>query len=102
MRSRRSHTLDGGKVERQQTVSPTNTRCDCGKIGYTSRKAAATAASVARRETDGDPIYPYKCVRGGHVYHIGHDWPYCPVCQSRHSEGECIADTGVVPDACAS
>ena len=45
--------------------------CGCGKYGYTGRKIAKNAAAIARRDT-GEPIYAYRCTRGGHVWHIGH------------------------------
>lgn len=61
--------LDGGKVLRTKVVRVG--RCGCGKLAYSSRKLAKATAAVEARST-GEPIYAYKCVRGGHCWHLGH------------------------------
>jgi|SRR6185312_12597169 len=66
-------TLDGGEIVKRHIIPPGDTRCRCGKNGYTSRKGAAARAAAPRRESGGEPIYAYRCDQGGHCWHIGHN-----------------------------
>lgn len=62
-----TRTSESGKVHRLRVIPTTA----CGKQGYVTRKLAATAAAVERKRS-GEPIFAYRCVRGCHLFHIGH------------------------------
>ena len=61
------HYDANGRAHRHKVVAGTG----CGKLGYSSRKIAASAAANSRRTT-GEDIRPYKCPHGCHCWHIGH------------------------------
>ena len=59
-----------GGVGRPRGVLGGDRRACAEKVAM-DKRAAMRAAKKARRRTEGEPIYPYKCVGCG-AWHIGH------------------------------
>lgn len=63
--------------------------CACGKVRYSSRRAARRAARRAPGGPDGR-MHAYECVPG--VWHVGHGWRWRIVESTRAGMTKEIAD----------